>query len=48
MTKHTLLALAFLAIAGALGAWSGAAQAGNCTTTCYGSGAYRTCNTYCF
>ena len=24
------------------------ADATNCTTTCYGSGNYRTCNTYCY
>jgi hypothetical protein len=24
------------------------AHAGSCTTTCYGSGGYRTCNTYCY
>jgi len=24
------------------------ASAYNCTTTCYGSGNYRTCNTYCY
>jgi hypothetical protein len=24
------------------------AHAGSCTTTCYGSAAYRTCNTNCY
>jgi hypothetical protein len=24
------------------------AHAGTCTTTCYGSGSYRTCNTNCY
>ena len=25
-----------------------AAEAASCTTSCYGSGSYRTCTTYCY
>lgn len=43
--KRLLLALAALSILGtAIPAKAGT----NCTTTCYGSGQYRTCNTSCY
>jgi len=41
------VAAAILAITLTAGAASWA-YAGSCTTTCYGSGSYRTCNTYCW
>jgi|GEM_PF-3953479 len=41
-----LLAL-LAAFAGTVAA-TAPASAYNCTTTCYGSGNYRTCNTSCF
>jgi len=31
-----------------LSAFAHSASASNCRTTCYGSGDYRTCNTYCY
>jgi hypothetical protein len=48
MRKLIIAFTATLAIAGAVFAASSAADAYNCTTTCYGSGSYRTCNTSCF
>ena len=41
-----LVTLALLAIIGAGIAYN--AYAGSCTTTCYGSGTYQTCNTRCW
>ena len=47
MAIKTLAALAITAMIG-IGAYAAAAHAYSCTTTCYGSGSYRTCNTSCF
>ena len=40
--------LGLLALAGVAYAATSDACARNCTTTCYGSGNYRTCNTSCY
>lgn len=42
------LAAALLMVLAIGGIVSEKAYAGNCTTSCYGSGAYATCNTYCW
>lgn len=44
MAKILFLALGVLLLADALAP----AFASSCTTTCTGSGNYRTCNTYCY
>jgi hypothetical protein len=46
MKKFALAAFAVIAIA--LGAHVVSAYAYSCTTNCYGSGSYRTCQTNCF
>jgi len=44
MKKFILL----LAVAAGLATATVPADAGTCTTSCYGSGAYRTCTTNCY
>jgi hypothetical protein len=49
MFKRTKLMLAAAALMLTIGAITAVqATAGQCTTTCYGSGGYRTCNTHCW
>ena len=48
MIKRSLAVLAILAAVGAAALVPTLAEAYNCTTSCYGSGNYRTCNTYCY
>jgi len=43
--KRLFFALAALTVLGTIAA---EAQTRNCTTSCYGSGSTRTCNTYCY
>jgi len=43
-----LAALIAAVVIGSLAAVSVAEAYSNCTTSCYGSGNYRTCNTSCF
>jgi hypothetical protein len=45
--RTKIIGLLTVAVTLLLAASSGA-DAYTCTTTCYGSGAYRTCNTSCF
>lgn len=47
MAIKTLAAIALAAVLG-IGALTATARAYSCTTNCYGSGSYRTCQTNCF
>jgi len=44
--RQLILALAIIGLAAV--PTIRAAHAATCTTSCYGSGSYQTCNTYCY